>query len=533
MKNNLLIILSFVLVSNWGSAQQIAETNLYEFNKLKLNPAYAGESGYPEVNIGHLGQWSGYHGAPQVSYVNGSMEIGKNMSLGGKVMLDRLGSLTQVNAQGLYAYKLNFGEAHNLRLGLGAGINQHSFDFSGSTIQIESDPSLNAGRIKGISFYSEFGLVYTLKKFQLSFSVPNIMETTSNLSPTISGEVTNRRHMIGYMSYRFGKLNKISVTPSILYKNGNADQHQFEGNLLLNVKNVVQLGLGYRHEAGILGRLGFNINDKIQVAYAYEFAMTDLAKVSSGSHEVIIGIKMSHKAPLDIIPVINTVYIEAEPVINTVMDTVVVEKIIKAEVAELEHTIYYKQSHSSFNEDKEKEALSKVVNYLKQNPTRSIYIKGYASEEGSDYLNFKLSGKRAKRVYSYLLSQGVSRTQMVSIVQGEVSEHHGSDLKNKDAKNRRVTIILKEGEITNQVGQTTTSESELPFHVIAGSFSSAINANRLGEELSAKGYTVKVGRGNGGMIVVSFKSFKTRTEAQAELNELKQVAPNAWVYEWK
>ena len=46
-----------------------------------------------------------------------------------KVTLDRLGTLTQLNAQGIYAYKLNFGEANNLRLGLGAGINQHSFDF--------------------------------------------------------------------------------------------------------------------------------------------------------------------------------------------------------------------------------------------------------------------------------------------------------------------------------------------------------------------------------------------------------------------
>ena len=101
--------------------------------------------------------------------------------------------------------------------------------------------------------------------------------------------------MVGYMEYRFGKLDKVSVTPSLLYKNGSAGQHQFEENLLLNIKNIVQIGAGYRHEAGLLGRFGININDKVHLAYAYEFATTDLAKVSSGSHEFLIGLKICGK----------------------------------------------------------------------------------------------------------------------------------------------------------------------------------------------------------------------------------------------
>jgi type IX secretion system PorP/SprF family membrane protein len=445
MKKNLLIILSFALISNWGNTQQIEGTNLYEFNKLKLNPAFAGESGCGEVHIGHLGQLSRFTGAPEVSYVNGSFEVAKNMSLGGKVTLDRLGSLSNFNIQGIYAYKLNFGEKHNLRLGIGAGINQYSFDFTGSTIQTLSDPSLIDARAKGISFYSEAGLVYTIKNFQLSFSVPHLMETTSTLSPTV-GVVTNRRHMVGYMGYRFGKLNKVSVTPSVLYKNGSAGQHQFEGNLLLNIKNIVQIGAGYRHEAGLLGRFGININDKVQVAYAYEFAMTDLAKVSSGSHEFLLGFKLCNKKPklpVDIDPVAtvltDTIYVDSPSVI----ETVIVEKLIEKEEVELEHTIYYEQGENSFDIIKEKEGLSKIIDYLKENGDASIYIKGYASEEGEEFANFKLSSERVKNIYVYLLTQEVSRSQMISIVQGEASEHHGADQKENDTENRRVTIVLK------------------------------------------------------------------------------------------
>lgn len=449
MKNNLFIILSFALIANWGNAQQLEATNLYEFNKLKLNPAYAGESGCGDVHIGHLGQWAGFDGAPQTSYVNGSAVIAKNMALGGKVTLDRLGSLTRFNAQAVYSYKLNFGEMHNLRLGLGAGVNQHSFDFSGSTIGVETDASLVRGREKGMSFYSEVGLVYSLKNFQLSFSVPNLIETSSSLSPSISGELTNSRHMVGYMGYRFGKPQKITLTPSVLYKNGSAGQYQLEGNLMMDIKRIFQLGVGYRHEAGLLGRLGFNINDKIQVAYAYEFAMTDLAKASSGSHEILIGLNLCGKGAKKVptmpitdniaTPIADTVYVESPPVV----DTVIIEKLIEEEVVKMEHTIYYEQSQNILDTDKEKEALSKIVDYLKENNDKSIYIKGYASEEGTDYANFKLSGERVKNVYSYLLGQGVNRSQMVSIVQGEVAEYHGADQNEKDTENRKVIISLK------------------------------------------------------------------------------------------
>ena len=76
------------------------------------------------------------------------------------------------------------------------------------------------------------------------------------------------------------------------------------------------------------------------------------------------------------------------------------------------------------------------------------------------------------------------------------------------------------------------NETDLPFHVIAGAFSSEENARRLGDKFTSEGYSVKVGPGRG-MNLVSIKSFSTRAEAQQGLSELKGVAPNGWIYEWK
>lgn len=88
-------------------------------------------------------------------------------------------------------------------------------------------------------------------------------------------------------------------------------------------------------------------------------------------------------------------------------------------------------------------------------------------------------------------------------------------------------VIEKKVEAT-----PASSGNDLPFHIIAGAFSSEANATRLGEKLRREGYSVKVGPGRG-MTLVSVKSFSTRDEAQKGLSELKSVAPNGWVYEWK
>ncbi len=80
--------------------------------------------------------------------------------------------------------------------------------------------------------------------------------------------------------------------------------------------------------------------------------------------------------------------------------------------------------------------------------------------------------------------------------------------------------------------QSQYTGGDLPFHVIAGAFSSEENANRLGAKFTAEGYSVKVGQGRG-MTLVSIKSYATREEAQQGLNELVGVAPKGWIYEWK
>ncbi len=132
------------------------------------------------------------------------------------------------------------------------------------------------------------------------------------------------------------------------------------------------------------------------------------------------------------------------------------------------------------------------------------------------------------------LSETSQLEQMEELLKGDANENDEEVIKEEDLLEEDMTQekeTAKE-EVIEKVVNTQNSDQDLPFHIIAGAFTSESNADRLGEKMRVAGYQVKVGKGRG-MNLVSIKSFATRAEAQSNLSSLKDVAPNGWVYEWK
>ena len=106
-------------------------------------------------------------------------------------------------------------------------------------------------------------------------------------------------------------------------------------------------------------------------------------------------------------------------------------------------------------------------------------------------------------------------------------------------------VVSDEEEITEEITEDPVEEqavetpvetqnnygsNDLPFHLIAGSFSSEANATRLVEKLKTQGFPAKVLPG-GGMHMVNIKSYATAADAQAGRSEVSSVSPKAWVLE--
>lgn len=67
------------------------------------------------------------------------------------------------------------------------------------------------------------------------------------------------------------------------------------------------------------------------------------------------------------------------------------------------------------------------------------------------------------------------------------------------------------------------------FHAIAGAFSSKDNADRLTQKLKDQGYPAFVQQ-RGNMYWVSMKQYNSMQEAAGDVNQLKAVIPQVWIY---
>ncbi|TSJ47567.1 SPOR domain-containing protein [Fluviicola chungangensis] len=92
-----------------------------------------------------------------------------------------------------------------------------------------------------------------------------------------------------------------------------------------------------------------------------------------------------------------------------------------------------------------------------------------------------------------------------------------------------VTVNKKPVTKTQSSHSTATFDGSKHFHVIAGSFGSEANANRLAGKLQSKGFAEASVTMNGGMYRVSVKRFATLNEATAEAASIQSSVPGAWV----
>lgn len=97
----------------------------------------------------------------------------------------------------------------------------------------------------------------------------------------------------------------------------------------------------------------------------------------------------------------------------------------------------------------------------------------------------------------------------------------------------KTTVTVNKKPVTKpkpqNTGSTASFDGSKHFHVIAGSFGSEANANRLAGKLQSKGFAEASVTMNSGMYRVSVKGFATLNEATAEAASIQSSVPGAWV----
>ena len=305
--HNYLILFAFLLTFGL-TAQQSPQSSLYNFNIYDYNPAIAGLDGNLSINGDIRRQWAGIVGAPLTQSINVHLPV--YLTRGGfGVSVKNFTAGVSQNIQGVLSYNqtLFLGEKGLISVGVSGGIVQHSFNGSelrtpGGVIDASSvnhnDSQLPEFDASATAPVLNAGLIFDYNSFRLGISADNLLESQFVLSNDQKDVVFNQiRHYYGYMSYEISLDNDLNLLPSLLIKAETASI-QADFNLSVELRDKFMLGIGYRgynniSSDALIFQGGFRLNDSLFLRYAYDFGLSQLKTVHSGSHELLISYDIS------------------------------------------------------------------------------------------------------------------------------------------------------------------------------------------------------------------------------------------------
>jgi type IX secretion system PorP/SprF family membrane protein len=463
-----IISLSVCLLSLVSFSQQTPQRNLYGYNKYAINPAYAGASGCTQINFSHLNQWVKVDGAPLTSMISANTLIGKSLGLGGQVLVDQIGMIQQVSAMGSVSYGLSIGKSHNIRIGASIGYNQYRIDASDAIAFENGDPIIDGGEQAGGTINSNIGILYQWKNLEISLGSQQLIQSTSNMSFSGIDGFGLKRHLNGLVAYNQKIGENWMLTPSI-YTKGTNNGYQLDLNADATYKKRIFGGLGYRTSVGLIARAGIQVQDLFFIGYAYETPMSNIASYSSGSHEIILGIKFCKKKPKTTPEIAETKKetpdslnntlrneeISSLPTLDTIVitrvDTVFIEAAVE-EIVEVKQVQAEKKDFIPIEKDVLFEfdkaivqkgsfgALESIVNILNNKSELKISLQGHTDAQGPENYNVMLSKNRVSAVRDFLLSNGINANRIVIEALGEKVPIADNSSKEGRKLNRRVEV---------------------------------------------------------------------------------------------
>lgn len=454
-----IICFVFAAVSLVSMAQQTPQSNVYTYNRFSINPAYTGASGCTEINFSHLNQWVKVEGAPLTSYVGVNTRLGKNIGIGGQVLVDKIGMINQVTGMGAISYGLTFAKFHTLRFGLGVGYNQYRVNPTSAIAFDNQDPIINGGSQSSGTLNSELGIFYQWKNLELSVASKQLLQTYTNFGYNSLDGYGLRRHFNALAAYRINVNNNLAIKPSVFMKGINTGM-QTDLNVDVIYKSFIQAGIGYRTQVGLIARAGINIQDLFFIGYAYETPMRNIASFSSGSHEVILGLKFCKaKKKQEIVEIIeidssfNIAKKSTEPIIQ---DTVFVQKTdtvfitkgsgisndeVNTILLSVERNLLFEKQ--LFNiQTKSFEELKSLTQVLALRQDIMIEVEGHTDNRGDDVENMQLSKDRANEVKAYLVKNGIEGNRVKVSYYGETKPMGNNESESGRQMNRRVRIKI-------------------------------------------------------------------------------------------
>lgn len=312
MKRNIIILsILFLAICSPLLAQQEILSTQFMYNKLAVNPAFAGNSDYANITAIIRDQWTGFAGAPKSQSLSVNLpKLGK-VGLGLNLNRQTVGVSEKLTIEGIYAYrfKLNNG---NLSMGMSFSGRYFKQDFSDPNLVL-IHPATEDDAIDGVVYSTKifnvgFGAYYSNNRFYLGASVPRLIRADIDYKAG-SKKGYEVRHIYFMTGGAMDLSNKIVIMPQLMGRWAENSPYDLDMNLGIlfydrfYIASTIRTG-GTSNDwfESIDFILGFHMNKNIFCAAAYDVTMTPLRKYENGSLELLLQYNFGKTIkPIDII----------------------------------------------------------------------------------------------------------------------------------------------------------------------------------------------------------------------------------------
>jgi len=300
----IIFLLAFAMVGLRLNAQQDHQYTQFMYNKLPINPAYAGARGVPSATLLYRNQWAGFDGAPK-SFLGSfnSPFLSERVGVGVTMMQWQAGFSRNFFASLAYSYDLISQDEVSLRVGIQGSLRSLGIDFAKATPGQPGDPSLDNQQINDLYGNVGAGLYATFAdRFYVGFSVPRIYSNGigfDNPSATLSAK--EYRHYYGMAGAIFPLSDDINLMPAVLVKYVENAPVNADLNLNLDIRQKVTAGISYR-----LGGDGpgdsvdllvyWQATPLVGIGAAYDFTLSQIRDYTAGSFEILLQADLKKKS---------------------------------------------------------------------------------------------------------------------------------------------------------------------------------------------------------------------------------------------
>jgi len=284
-------------------AQQDPQFTQYMFNLLALNPAYAGSAERVSIKGLTRHQWVGFEGAPMTQTLTVHSPVWhQSLGVGGTIMRDEHGPVTQYGIMVDLAYRMFLGGDNKLAFGLKGGVNLMQGDFAALNPLQANDQVFQQNVSTKTDPQFGFGVMYYGERFYLGLSTPKLLRTeffddigvrdTTSLNAFQQGQKPHY-FLSGAYVWDLGDYMKFKPTFLVKAVDGAPLSFDLSANFLFYEK--FWLGAMYRHTDAVGLLAQYHITDDLSVGYAYDYPLSPLRNYSGGSHEFMLGFEFGNK----------------------------------------------------------------------------------------------------------------------------------------------------------------------------------------------------------------------------------------------